>query len=206
MLRLKLPKCRLPRMITSTEVLIASHPELAYIRQKYPTEFHKGTFFFLELQCLAQSLETAMLRKRVPLWEQQGCSVQPLALNPTMILYHFGINAKQLSWEKIWLVTVLQQFPLPTSCLKIVLSLSLQQKAAVPLQGKPTRAGSRRAAPSLTFPEHLHANHTVDLEGTLKCHLVQLPSSKQGQSHAGCDPHGLKTHELITALTGYLCL
>lgn len=46
MLRLKLPKCRLPRMITSTEVLIASHPELAYIRQKYPTEFHKGTFFF----------------------------------------------------------------------------------------------------------------------------------------------------------------
>lgn len=125
MLRLKLPKCRLPRMITSTEVLIASHPELAYIRQKYPTEFHKGTFFFLELQCLAQSLETAMLRKRVPLWEQQGCSVQPLALNPTMILYHFGINAKQLSWQKIWLVTVLQQFPLPTSCLKIVLSLSL---------------------------------------------------------------------------------
>lgn len=86
------------------------------------------------------------------------------------------------------------------------LSLSLQQKAAVPLQGKPTRAGSRRAAPSLTFPEHLHANHTVDLEGTLKCHLVQLPSSKQGQSHAGYDPHGLKTHELITALTGYLCL
>lgn len=131
MLRLKLPKCRLPRMITSTEVLIASHPELAYIRQKYPTEFHKGTFFFfLELQCLAQSLETAMLRKRVPLWEQQGCSVQPLALNPTMILYHFGINAKQLSWEKIWLVTVLQQFPLPTSCLKIVLSLSLSLSAA----------------------------------------------------------------------------